>query len=120
VLDEFLREGRMVSGLLLTALGCCFFLLAFAATIDVVRNNLPIPLSEELTPRARRIMSWLWPLLFLVLGVPCFIAGLTTSPFMTSGDWPWTVITAVLFLLGGILQFGKSLRGPRTPQRLQS
>jgi hypothetical protein len=110
----------MVSGLLLTALGGCFFFLAIAGTIDVLRDALPTPLPEELSPRTRRAMSWVWPLLFLALGVPCFIAGLSTSPFMTPADWPWTVIIAAGFLLGGILQVGKSLRGPRMPQRLQS
>jgi hypothetical protein len=110
----------MVSGLLLIALGGCFVLLAIAFTVDMLRDTLPAAQPEERSPRRQRVMSWIWPPLFLALAVPCLIAGLSTSPFVTPADWPWTVIVAAGFLLGGILRVGKSLRGPRMPQRLQS
>jgi hypothetical protein len=102
------------------ALGGAFFLLAIAATIDVVRDNLPTPLPKELSPRARRAMAWVWPLIWVVLGILATIAGLSISPLITASDWPWTVVAAALFLTASILQIIKSLRSHRTAQRLQS
>lgn len=73
----------MVSGLLLVALGCCFFLWAIAATIDIVRNALPFQLPKELSPAARCSMAWLWPLL---LGVVCSDRSL--HPYHTDQEEP--------------------------------
>jgi hypothetical protein len=111
----------MASALMPLALAGAFFLLAVAATIDVVRDNLPTPLPKELSPRARRAMAWLWPLLFVALGFLSAMGGLFgTPPFIAAADWPWTVLCAGLFLIAGILQIFRSLRASRTSQRLQS
>jgi hypothetical protein len=111
----------MASALIPLALAGGFFLVAVAATIDVVRDNLPTPLTEELSPRARSAMAWLQPLLFFALGLLSAIGGLTaTLPFITAADWPWAALSAGLFLIAGVLQIVRSLRTSRTPQRLQS
>jgi hypothetical protein len=44
----------MVAGLLPTAPGGSFFILASAATVDVLREDLPTPLPEALSPRPSR------------------------------------------------------------------